>query len=237
MLACSEITGDFDRVVAIEIVGATTQTLEEGDTITLRARAISAAGDTVPDATIAWVTLDVDSGQVGFTIEESTGLVTAQSPGTGRVQARVETLVSGAITVTVSAAPDSLAATGPPRVTVDAAEVASPPLATTVWDLTTSPGDTLALAGKVVQFLTVDPPPGSAAAGGFFITQSDTVPGSDPHVVDVSTDVNGSASVVARRQSGTAQPDSAAIEAVALTALGDTVAGSPVRFWVVFLNN
>ncbi|MDH3458975.1 MAG: hypothetical protein OER90_19210 [Gemmatimonadota bacterium] len=222
-------------MVAIEVVGLTAPVLEEGDTVTLRARAIDAAGDTVPDAMITWIV--VDTGQVGFTIEETTGLVTALSPGSGRVQARVETLVSGPIMVSVLASADSIGATGAPRLTVDTGTVASLPLTVTVWDLTSSPGDTLALAGKLVQFLTVDPAPGSAAADGFFITQADTVPGTDPHVVDVTTGVNGEASVVVRRHSGVAQPDSAAIDAISVTAVGDTVAGSPVRFTVVFVNN
>lgn len=224
-------------MVAIEIVGATAPTLEEGDTLTLRARAIDAAGDTVPDAAITWIILDVDSGQVGFTVGEATGLVTALSPGSGRVQARVETLVSGPIVVSVFPAADSIGATGATRLSVDTGTVASPALTVAVWDLTSSPGDTVALAGKLVQFLTVDPPPGSAGSDGFFITQSDTVPGTDPHVVDVTTAVSGEASVVVRRQSGVAQPDSAAIDAISVTAVGDTVAGSPIRFWVVFANN
>ncbi len=223
-------------MVAIEIVGVTAPMLEEGDTLTLRARAIDAAGDTVPAAAITWIVVDVDSGQVGFTIEEATGRIAALSPGSGRVRARVETLVSGPILVTVLAAADSIGATGATRLTVDTAVVASLPLAVAAWDFTSSPGDTVALAGKLVQFLTVDPPPGSAAADGFFITQSDTVPGTDPHVVDVTTGLSGEASVIVRR-SGATQPDSAAIDAVSVTATGDTVAGSPVRFWVVFANN
>jgi hypothetical protein len=224
-------------VVAIEIVGLTAPTLEEGDTLTLRARAIDAAGDTVPAAAITWVIVDVDSGQVGFTIGESSGLVTALSPGSGRVRARVETLVSGPIVVSVLPSADSIGASGATRLTVDTGTVVSPPLTVRVWDLTTSLGDTVALTGKLVHFLTVDPPPGSAAADGFFITQSDTVPGTDPHAVAVTTGVSGDASVVVRRQGGVAQPDSAAIDATSVTAVGDTVAGSPVRFWVVFVNN
>jgi hypothetical protein len=235
--ACSEITGDFDRVVAIEVVGPTSRTVEERDTLQLRARAVSAAGDTVPEAVIRWVGLDVDSGQVGFTIDSVTGLVTANAPGTGRVQARVENLASGSIQITVLAAPDSVAATGEVRVTVDTAVVNSPPLTVVVYDLTTSPGTQLALAGITVHFATVDPAPGSAAADGFFLTQSDTVPGPDPHAVMLTTDVNGQAAVVARRTSGVTQPDSAIIESVALTARADTVMGSPVRFVVLFENN
>ncbi len=100
-IACTSLT-DFDRIVAIEIIGSTAPTVPQGDTLRLRARAIDAAGDSVPGATITWVLLDVDTGQVGFTLDSTTGLVTAQTPGAGRVQARVETLRSGIITVTVT---------------------------------------------------------------------------------------------------------------------------------------
>jgi hypothetical protein len=228
---------DFDRVIAIEILGATTRTVEEGDTLRLVARAVSAAGAIVPDAQIAWGILDVDSGQVGFTIESETGLVTALSPGSGRVRARVGELTSGTVVVTVSAAPDSVSPQGPTRITVGATATMSAPLLVTVVDLTTSPGSPLALPGKAVHFVTIDPAPGSAAADGFYLSVAGAGPGADPHRVEVATGTDGLASVVVARQTGVPQPDSASIDAVALTARGDTVPGSPVRFLVVFENN
>jgi hypothetical protein len=234
--ACSPITADFDRIVAIEIVGSTSPTVEEGDTLRLHARAVSARGDTVPGAAITWVALEVDTGVVVLTIEASTGLVTALAPGSGRVQARIENLATGAITVTVQPAPDSISAVGDVRVPVDTAAAGSPPLTVKVVDLTTVPGDTLALGGKSVHFLTADPPPGSAAASGFFLSESD-VPGADPHRVDTVSGTDGRASVMVVRVAGQTQPDSVAVDAVAVTARGDTVAGSPVRFWVLFGGN
>ena len=206
--------------------------------MTLRARAISAKGEVVPDAGLWWVVLDIDSvGQVGFTIDSASGLISAYGPGVGNVQARVDNLATNAIKVTVDPAPDSVAIVGEGRLTVDTASGSSAPLTVVVWDLTTTPGDTLALSGKPVHFSTVDPPPGDRAAGTFFITASGTQPGDDPHRVDVSTNASGQAAVTAVRVSGETQPDSVAIEAVAVTARGDTVPGSPVRFWVLFLNN
>lgn len=236
-MACSEITGDFDRIVAIEIVGSTSPSLEEGDTLQLRARAISAKGDSVPDAGLWWVLLDVDSGQVGFTIDSASGVVSSYGAGSGRVQARVENLFTSAITITVLAAPDSVAPVGDTRFVVDTGTVSSPALAVVVWDLTTVPGDTLALSGKAVHFLTVDPPPGDPTSGSFFITSSGTTPGDDPHVVELTTGADGRASVVAVRVADQVQPDSVAIDAVALSARGDTAPGSPVRFWVLFQSN
>lgn len=105
LAACAVISGDFDRIVAIEIVGSLSRQVAVGDTLQLRARALTAAGDSVAEAPIVWVLLDLDSGQVGFTLDTATGVVAGESPGGGRVAARVETLQSGIITITVVATP------------------------------------------------------------------------------------------------------------------------------------
>ena len=47
-LACTEITGDSDRIIAVEILGPLARTVEEGDTLQLEARALDANGDVVP---------------------------------------------------------------------------------------------------------------------------------------------------------------------------------------------
>jgi hypothetical protein len=101
-IGCSEILGDPDRIVAIEVVGTTTPSLAVGETITLEARALNARGEVVPDAEVVWAILD--TGQVGITIDAETGLVTATAEGTWRVRARVDDLVSRPITVTVQPA-------------------------------------------------------------------------------------------------------------------------------------
>lgn len=216
-------------MIAIDIVSSLTPTVEEGDTLRLTARAVDASGAVVPDAPIVWEL--VDTGQVGFTIDSATGLVEALAPGSGRVQARVETLTSGRILVTVTPAPDSLAA-GVPEATLPLGQAASGPVSAAVWDLTTTPGSQLALAGKPVHFELVDPPPGTTAAAAVFLTLGDTVPGTDPHRVTATTQADGQASVLVRRVSGAAQPDSTLLHAYALTARGDTVPGSPVRLIV-----
>ena len=229
------ITADFDRVVAIDILGDLSRTLEEGDTLTLQARAISAAGDVVADAPVVWEI--IDTGSVGYTLDGASGLVTGVEPGAGRARARYENLQAGPVTVTVRAAADSIAAAGDSVIVVDTTAVASPELVVKAFDLTSEPGSALALAGSAVHFLTVDPAPGTALADGFFLAlPTQTVPGEDPHAVVATTNATGAASIVVRRQSGVAQPDSAVIHAVAITAVGDTVAGSPVRFHVRFLN-
>ncbi len=227
--ACSPITTDLDRVIAIEVAGGTSRDVETGGMLQLMAAALDGTGDTVPDAVITWELIDVDSGQVGFTLDPS-GLVTAVSPGNGRVQARFETLRAGPITVSViDVIPDSIAAVGDQRVTQGTADTTSPPLVVVVYDLTLAPPSAIPLDSQTVAFALTLPAPGSAEAQGFFLTVGDTVPVGDPHRLDVLTDDLGLATIVVRRLSPGTVPDSAVIHA----SLG-SVAGSPLEFVVLF---
>lgn len=218
-------------MVALDILGPLTRTVQEGDTIQLSARAVNARGEVVADVEIVWES--IDTGTVGFTLDPATGVATGTGPGTGRVLARVEELRTGPILITGTAAPDTIFAASDTVVVIDSAAAASPPLAVTVADLTSSPTDTLALAGQDVHFRTVEPAPGTPEADGFFLAQTETSPGSDPHAYVATTGADGRASIVVRR-AGDIQPDSAIVHAVLLTAAGDTVAGSPVRFRIRF---
>jgi hypothetical protein len=231
--ACTEITGDPRRVIAIEIVGPTLRTVEEGGALQLEARAVNARGEVVPDAPLTWV---ADTDVVGFTVDAA-GLVTTLAPDTGDVVARVESLSSGRITIRVTAAPDSVAPVSAQRLTVPADSAASPPLTVEILDTTTEPDTELALSGKPVHFHVVEPLPGTAAADGLFLALADTVPGTEPHALETVSGTSGQAWVVVRRAGGTPQPDSAIVYAVSLTATADTVAGSPVQFVVLFGSN
>jgi hypothetical protein len=111
--ACSIFTADFDRIVALQ-VDPQSRSVFVGDTIQLSAQAVTAAGDLVADADVFWAIIDVDSGQVGFTLDSLSGLVTGQHPGSGRVQARVNEIRSNPITVTV-VEPAAAASSAPPR--------------------------------------------------------------------------------------------------------------------------
>ncbi len=236
--ACTPITGDFDRVIAIEIDGSIDRVLEEGETIQLSAVAISASGDTVPDAEIVWQLLEVDTGQVGFTLDPATGVVSATHPGSGRVRPRVDELVfDPPLLITVTAAPDSAAPSGSVRVTLAAGDEVSPSLTVDVFDLTTEPNTVLPLAGKSVTFQLMEPAPGSTAADGFFLTEADAGSGEDPHRVTATTSSAGQASIVVRRVAGGVLPDSAVIDASVATALGNTVPVSPITFVVIFESN
>lgn len=226
-LACSEIVGDPNRIVAIELVGSTAPRVEEGDTLRLTARALDAAGAVVSDAPLVWQVLD--TGQVGMTIDSTSGLITGAAPGSWRVRVQVDALASGPITVTVTPAPDSIAAGGAVRDTLPPGETASIAFDVTVLDLTTEPGNQLPLAGKPVHYRVVEPPP--AAATGLYLTTADTL-GADSLTAQPTTRSDGSASAVLHR-TATAAADSAVVEATARRATGEVVPGSPIRFVVV----
>ncbi len=82
-------------------VGSGAVTLTVGDTLLLEAQAINAAGDIVVDADIFWAVIDADSGQLGFTLDTTTGAIAAIAAGSGRVQARVTDIRSDPIVITV----------------------------------------------------------------------------------------------------------------------------------------
>lgn len=104
---CKLLLGDPDRIIALEIVGPLSYTIQVDDTLQLKARARAANGDTVAGAAIQWAVLD--TGAVGIWLEPSTGLVVGQSRGSWKVQAQVEDIRSDAITIKV----DSVTASSP----------------------------------------------------------------------------------------------------------------------------
>jgi phage tail sheath gpL-like len=110
--ACDTLLGDPERVIALELVGGTSRTIAVGDTLQLVARAITAAGDSVPGAPVVWSVLD--TGVVGIRLESLTGRVIGEAPDTGRVRASYENLHSDPVKITVvTAAPTSHAPTAP----------------------------------------------------------------------------------------------------------------------------
>ena len=82
-IGCATLTGDGDRVIAIQL-DQSPKDVEVGDTLRLTAQAVTASGEVISDAEITWALLSVDSGQVGFTLDEA-GLISAIVPGMGQV--------------------------------------------------------------------------------------------------------------------------------------------------------
>ena len=96
--ACSILSPDFNRVVALQ-VEPEDRTVAVGDTIRLEAQAVNAGGEIVSQADVFWAV--IDTGEIGFTVDTTTGEVAGLQPGSGRVQARVEDIRSDPITITV----------------------------------------------------------------------------------------------------------------------------------------
>ena len=99
---CGVLNPDFDRVIGLE-VEADQLTIMVGDSAQLVARAVNGVGEVVTEAVILWSIVDVDSGQIGFTLDTATGVIAGERAGAGRVQARVEDIRSQPILVTVVA--------------------------------------------------------------------------------------------------------------------------------------
>ena len=98
--ACSNLPADGDGVVALELRSPLAITLRSGESVTLRARALNSAGDSVA-APLVWNTADTT-----ITLDPSLGIVTArQGTGSARVQAAVGTLRSELIVITLQPAP------------------------------------------------------------------------------------------------------------------------------------
>lgn len=199
--------------------------------------ALGLEGQPLPDVPVIWRPLAPDPDTVGFTLDSLTGLITAVRPGAWAVQGHVEELrTEPAITVVVVPAPDLLAA-GTALDTVPVTDTASAPLSVLVYDTTTTVGDTVGLSDKRVVFRLAEPAPGSPEAAGVALELPGMGPGTDPHTVDTRSGAGGVTNILAARVTGLAQPDSIVIEALAYTARGALVPGSPARLLVFFLQN
>jgi len=224
-LSCSSIAPDLSVPIAIEFSAVSNPTVEELDTFALTVRVLDRGGDVIADPTVVLVVLDtaylrVDSAGLGVI-----GRAPTPTSGTARIVAVSGSLRSDPLGFRVLPAADTLTGPATSVVSVAAADSQSGPLATTVLDLTTTPGTPALLAGRPVRYTLVYPAyagPASARA----------VLANDSLGATVLT-VGGTASVVVKRR-GTPQPDSAVVLASAVRGSGSAVPGSPVRFVVRF---
>ncbi len=99
VVGCKLLVGDPDRIIALEIVGPTSDTVQAGDTLRLRARARTANGDTAIGAVIEWAVLD--TGTVRIQLDAQSGTLIPESTGTWHLQAKVEEIRSDPVTITV----------------------------------------------------------------------------------------------------------------------------------------
>jgi len=229
-VACSKLGTDLNQVIAI--VTAAPDSLEEYDTLVPGAAALNGAGDTVP-ATILWTSLD----SVLTVLNDTTGkTVVSHTRQTGRLQAHLGNLFSNPIAIRTLAAADTLFATGviadtvtlsattPPDSLSDSLQVE---LADTIESSAGADSLTVPLAGRPVVYAITYANPGAAT-----LVKTDTA-----HALvtldTVTTGANGVAFVKVRLLAD-ALPDSIVVTARARRAIGDSVPGSPVTFFVRF---
>lgn len=226
LVACGHLTTLPNGAVTLEIVLPATTSLEVGDTIRLRARALDLDGNPVA-ATIEWGTPDSV-----IAVESATGLVTGliAGGGLGRVQAVIRdpafTLASGFVSFSILARPDSLVLIGDSVLTVAATETMAGPL---VAELR-SHQPAGPLPNRNIVYEIVDP---------VFPTPADrTVELLNRALIDtVLTAATGQPSppVLLLRVAGTSAPDSVVVVIRADRATGEAVPGSGQRFRVRFV--
>jgi hypothetical protein len=221
-------------VVAIVYTGPATPAVFEGDTVRLTAVALDRTGNPLPDVTVIWRVLEPDTVQVGLTLDSLTGLVTGLFTGAWRVQGDADGLRTSLFTVTVRGVADSIAALLD-EVTFPLADAESPSLGATVYDVSPT-GVAKPLAASPVRFTLVSPVPGTAEAATLALAAAGQAPGDDPHTAALTTNSSGIAFATLRRV-GVGQPDTAIVEAVALTPAGGIIPGAPARFTVLIVNN
>ena len=215
LLGCSGLDQGEGGVVSLQIEVPVPATVEVGDALQLKAKALDADGKPV-DAAISWRAADKT-----LTVSP-TGLVTGVSVGTGRVQARNGSLGSDLVTITVIARADTLLLVGDSVQTVAVDATASADLVT---ELRTFSPDAPVGSRPVIYAIT-SPAPGTApsvtlSGGG----QTDTVnTGADGTVTGMKL----------LRVAGRPPVDSAIVTVRAERTRGAPVPGSGQRFIIRF---
>jgi hypothetical protein len=216
-LACSDLTGS-GGVVALELRLPSPASLEPGDTLQLRARALDANGDSVA-ATILWVTPDTT-----ITVTTDGRAATSLTAGTGRVQARTGSLVSPLQTLTIRPHSDTVEVTGPTDVTVDTSAAVSDTLRAAI--LSFAPAGGVSGAGLIYEVQD------SAAVAGLVDLPNGAL------TLRAATGATGApiTPVTLRRVAGQIQPDSVMVTVRAERPSGAAVPGSGQAFIVRFIN-
>jgi len=221
--ACTNLSETDSGVATLQVLAPDPAILEVGDTTRLIARALDNSGDDV-SATIQWrapdSTLTVDA----------TGLVTADSVGTGRVQARSESLISNFIVFTIIPRPDTLVLVGTSTIQVPAGQDSTPTLVARLDSYHL--GDTLPASGGDVIYQIVDPVFPDLSLRSVELTGQ--------VLIDTVTTGGGGTPITPVqlwRVTGRTSPDSAIVEIRATRFQGtEVVPGSGQRFIVRFEN-
>jgi len=219
VVGCSDLTGGFRGVVALEVRIPQPAYVEPDDTLQLQARALDADGDSV-NAPVYWRVLDTTL----ILADSAAGRVTtALTAGTGRVQARTGAVLSDLVTLNLRGRSDTLVVTGADTLRVPSGDTASAPLRAAIQSAT-PPGqgvanavivyqveDTLAAAGRV------------RFQGGGLRLRALTGSTGEPAL-----------GVTLRRVPGVAQPDTVRVRISASRPSGAAVPGSGQQFVLLF---
>lgn len=204
-------------IVALEVSLPDSGIVEETATIVPRARALNGRGDSVA-ATITWAALDTAFVAV---VDTETGATLGKRPGTGRIQARVGSLRTNPLTITVREIADTAFAEGDTRdtVTVSAGpDSLSDSLRVRLRALVTLSGAPQDVRSHPVAFTITYP------AGGTSVRLVPSAAGR----------TNSQGVAVAQVRLTAAPPDSVVVAATAQHADGTPVPGSPITFVVEF---
>lgn len=220
-LGCGRLGTDLDVIVALEVSLPDSGIVEETATIVPRARALNGRGDSVA-ATITWAALDTAFVAV---VDTETGATLGKQPGTGRIQARVGSLRTNPLTITVREIADTAFAEGDTRDTV------------TVSAGPDSLSDSLRVRLRALVTLSGTPQDVRSHPVSFAMT---TYPAAAANVTLVPsaarrTNSQGLAVVQVRLTAAPPpRPDSVVVAATAQHADGTPVPGSPITFVVEF---
>jgi hypothetical protein len=211
-LGCSNLEEGEAGIVALELQTPTVTDLEVGETAQLTAVALNRDGEVV-QVPITWRTPDIT-----VTVDGA-GLVTAVSPGTGRVQASVGSLTSELVGFNVLAPADTLIIVGDSVVSVPAVPGTTGPLVVRLESF--NPPGVLGSRPVVYQItgpteaLTSVVLPGTVVIDTLLTAEDGTV-----------------SSVTLSLVTGAVAPDSAVVEVRASRTRGAVVPGSGQRFIV-----
>lgn len=218
LAACSSLSSGENGVVALELRIPSPAVVEQNDTLRLRARALNAAGDSV-GAAVYWRTLD-DSV---LTVVDSIGLVTTDTTsGTARVQARVGSLRSDIVTLTLRRRSDTLALSVPDTITIPAADSVSDTLGARVESLNPAGG----VAGTSILYEVVD----SAASRGKLRFANGLL----AFRATTGSDGAPTAAVTLRKVAAQVLPPAVEVRLTALRPSGTPVPGSGQSFTLLF---
>jgi hypothetical protein len=218
-LGCSSLDEGETTAVSLEVITPSPPTIEVGEQLQLSARALNADGQVV-EVPVSW---QVPASDAAFlAVDQTSGVITGLSPGTGRVQASTGSLSSDLLQFNVIAPADTLIIVGDSVIAVPVEPGVTQPLVVRLESFhPPSVLDSRPVVYEITRPVGGDPPVVVLSGGVQAVTSTTGGDGT------VST-------VVLSRTPGTIAPDTTTVEVRATRTRGTAVPGSGQRFIVVF---